>query len=282
MPVAQVLDPSSGLVRVYFSPRDHLKRSEVWFFDFSIREPSRIVSVSKKPLLTHGQLGSFDEFGTMLGSIVSNGTRTLVFYTGWSRTYGVPYNNSIGVAELSSDGSITRLGEGPVMTRTLHEPYSCASPFVTYDGGMYKMWYASMDKWEDSQNGPKHFYNIKFATSSDGVTWNRDCQVAIDYQSECEYAFGRPFVRVDDGFYRMWYSFRGENYQIGYAESRNGVDWERKDHQAGISAGDSGWDSQMIEYPHIFELNGVRYMLYNGNGYGSSGIGLALLEKPWE
>ena len=74
----------------------------------------------------------------------------------------------------------------------------------------------------------------------------------------------------------MWYSFRGDFYKIGYAESDNGIEWNRQDADAGIDTSDYGWDSEMIEYPYIFECIGNRYMLYNGNGYGKSGIGIAI------
>ncbi len=33
----------------------------------------------------------------------------------------------------------------------------------------------------------------------------------------------------------------------------------------------------MIEYAHVFDHAGTRYMLYNGNGYGKTGVGLATL-----
>ena len=35
----------------------------------------------------------------------------------------------------------------------------------------------------------------------------------------------------------------------------------------------------MIEYPHVFDHNGKRHMLYNGNNYGKTGFGLAVLEN---
>jgi hypothetical protein len=41
---------------------------------------------------------------------------------------------------------------------------------------------------------------------------------------------------------------------------------------------DQGWDAEMIEYPFILDHQGERYMLYNGNGYGKTGFGLAILE----
>ena len=79
----------------------------------------------------------------------------------------------------------------------------------------------------------------------------------------------------------MWYCYRGRDfaYRIGYAESEDAIRWCRRDVEAGISASQGGWDSEMICYPYIFDHKGERYMLYNGNGYGASGIGLAVLES---
>ncbi len=77
----------------------------------------------------------------------------------------------------------------------------------------------------------------------------------------------------------MWYSFRGLRYRIGYAESLDGLQWERLDHLAGIDISESGWDSQSVEYPYVFEHRGQKFMLYNGNGYGATGFGIAVLDK---
>jgi hypothetical protein len=35
----------------------------------------------------------------------------------------------------------------------------------------------------------------------------------------------------------------------------------------------------MIEYPFVFSHEGTTYMLYNGNGYGKSGFGYAILKN---
>ena len=75
----------------------------------------------------------------------------------------------------------------------------------------------------------------------------------------------------------MWYSYRGQSYRLGYAESANGLNWQRKDGQVGIDVSDAGWDSEMIEYAHVFAHKGEQYMLYNGDGYGKTGVGLAIL-----
>jgi hypothetical protein len=31
-------------------------------------------------------------------------------------------------------------------------------------------------------------------------------------------------------------------------------------------------------YPHVFQLDGAVYMLYNGNEFGRAGFGMAILE----
>ncbi len=134
-----------------------------------------------------------------------------------------------------------------------------------------------MDKWVRLGDEVRHYYNIKYAESMDGLYWNREGRVCIDYECEDEYAFGRPFVMRENGIYKMWYAFRGERYKLGYAESPDGLNWKRKDNEVGLEVSLNGWDSEMVEYPFIFDFKGERYMFYNGNGYGKTGIGLAKL-----
>jgi len=77
----------------------------------------------------------------------------------------------------------------------------------------------------------------------------------------------------------MWYSVRGTAYRIGYAESADGITWQRADPSAGIEVSRSGWDSEMIEYAYVVDRIGARHMFYNGNGYGRSGLGYARLQS---
>jgi hypothetical protein len=79
----------------------------------------------------------------------------------------------------------------------------------------------------------------------------------------------------------MWYSIRSHSrpYRIGYAESGDGLQWERRDDEAGIEASASGWDSEMICYAAVIDVNGRRLMFYNGNRHGATGFGVAELER---
>ena len=139
------------------------------------------------------------------------------------------------------------------------------------------MWYGSNLRWGSEQRDMDHV--IKYASGIAPDQWTPTGDICIGIANENEYAFSRPCVVVDGDAWRMWYSFRGAAYRIGYAESRNGIAWTRRDDLAGIAPSSEGWDSESIEYPWIFDHDGERYMLYNGNRYGLTGFGLAVLER---
>jgi hypothetical protein len=137
------------------------------------------------------------------------------------------------------------------------------------------MWYVSGTGWTEGVR-PQHHYHIKYAESGDGIHWTRDGRVAIDYAGPEEYAIARPCVLKQGSLYRMWFSARGQAYRLGYAESYDGISWARKDADGGLVPSDGDWDSEMIAYPLVFEHSGRLHMLYNGNGYGRSGVGYAV------
>jgi hypothetical protein len=265
-----------GLARVFFSSRDELGRSQVGWFDFDPRRPGEIVAVCEEPSLGPGPLGAFDEHGAMASWVVDHEDQTWLYYIGWMRGVTVPFHNAIGLA-LSEDGGRTfhRVAEGPIIGRDAVDPYFTASSCVLHEGAMWRMWYLSCTGWEEIEGAPRHRYHIRHATSRDGVSWERTGRACIDFESEDEYAISRPSVVRDADVYRMWYAHRGDRYRLGYAESVDGISWTRRDAEVGIDVSPAGWDSEMIEYACVFDHGGRRFMLYNGNDYGRSGIGLA-------
>ena len=202
--------------------------------------------------------------------------RQYLFYTGWALGVSVPFYLHAGVA-VSDDGgeSFRRLSEAPLLERTVVDPYLTASPWVLIEDGVWRMWYVSGTEWQVTAAGPRHRYHIRYAESRDGARWDRRGIVCIDYQSPDEYAFGRPCVIKDADRYRMWYSHRGDSYRMGYAESKDGMVWSREDARCVLEVSDHGWDAEMVTYPVVADVGGERFMLYNGNGYGRTGIGLA-------
>jgi predicted GH43/DUF377 family glycosyl hydrolase len=235
--------------------------------------------VEPEPVLDLGALGTFDDRGVTMSSIVSFEGRTYLYYTGWMLGVTVPFYLAAGLA-VSDDRGLTfrRASAAPLLDRNDVDPLLTASPFVMIDNGLWRMWYVSGTAWSVVDGATRHSYHIKYAESRDGVHWMRTGHVCLDYASEAEYAFARPCVLYDGHLYRMWYSYRGRRYRIGYAESRDGISWTRRD-ECGLDPSGSGWDSEMVEYPWVFESDGRRYMLYNGDDYGRSGVGLAVWES---
>jgi hypothetical protein len=137
------------------------------------------------------------------------------------------------------------------------------------------MWYVGGVEWVH-RDLPR--YNIKYAESSDGIVWRRDARVCIDFAAPDENALARPCVIRDGSRYRMWFAHKGDAYRLGYAESADGLTWDRRDVDAGLDVSADGWDSEMVAYAYVFTWRGTRYMLYNGNDYGRGGAGLAVAE----
>lgn len=270
----------NGVAKIFFSSRDRENKSNILWFRYDL-EKLEIKEVSSNIILKPGKLGTFDDSGVMGSCILEHDNKKYLYYIGWNLGVTVPFRNSIGIAQ-EINGEFKKLYEGPILDRTKEEPYFVASNCVLYDENKYKIWYLSCTKWEKLLNETRHYYHIKYAESNDGINWDRKGQIAIDYNDEYEYAISVPRVIKKNGKYTMWFSSRGEKtiptYRIRKAISMDGIKWERvKEIELDVS--ESGWDSEMVCYPYVFEYNDKLYMLYNGNGYGKTGIGLAVLEE---
>ena len=266
------------LHRIYFAGRNSQNMSQVGYVEIDINEPQETLYITEKPVLELGPLGSFDDSAVMPSWIVNYEDRKYMYYIGWMQGKRVPYYASLGLA-ISLDGGKTfqRFSKAPILARNDVDPYMTASACVRIENEIWRMWYLTAVRWEIEKNNPKPFYHIKYAESRDGINWERRGIVCIDFKSKDEHAIARPCVIKEDDAYKMWYSYnRGHGYRIGYAESQDGIRWERKDNEAGIDVSESGWDSEMIEYAFVFEHKGRKYMLYNGNNFGKDGFGLAV------
>ncbi|OGW64689.1 MAG: hypothetical protein A3H49_12855 [Nitrospirae bacterium RIFCSPLOWO2_02_FULL_62_14] len=263
--------------RIYFSGRDEKGRAQVGFFEVDLADPAAILRVSEQPVISIGPVGTFDDHGVTGSWVVTRNDNKYHYYTGWSLGRTVPFYLQVGLAVSTNGGkSFEKVSQAPLLDRTDVDPYLTASPCVLIESGVWRMWYVSGTGWKTTSQGARHYYHIKYAESSDGIEWKRKGVVCIDYRSPDEHAISRPCIVKDADNYKMWYAYRGEVNRIGYAESQDGIGWTRKDDDAGIVVSASGWDSEMIAYPFVFDHGGTRYMLYNGNGYGKTGIGLAV------
>jgi hypothetical protein len=277
MPTADHVE--NDIFRVYFSGRDSLNRSLIGFILVDLVE-ARLLDISEKPALGLGELGCFDDNGVTPSSIVNHKGCKYLFYCGWKPRSTVRFGLMPGLAVSCDDGtSFSRASRSPVLQLTNEEPFSIlTAPFVLRQEEKWHMWYVSGTGWN---NADQPRYNIKYAISEDGVRWKQTNTVCIRHESEEELALGRPCVLHGDGLYRMWYSYKSQaknSYQIGYAESMDGLVWERLDNCVGINVSKNGWDSEMIEYAFVLRHKNRFFMLYNGNNYGENGFGLAIAD----
>ncbi|WP_156296434.1 hypothetical protein [Mycobacterium paragordonae] len=277
VPIAEHLD--GNLFRVYFSARDSANRSVTGSLVMDLERPNQVLELTREPVIAPGKLGTFDDSGAMATWLTCHGNRRLLWYIGWNLGVTVPFRNSIGLAVSLNGGPFEKFAEGPILDRTPFEPHFCASCCVLREGDLWRNWYLSTVGWQGAGGGIEYRCHIKYAESVDGIAWRRAGAVAIDFQSAGENVISRPSVLRDAEGWHMWYSHRGNHYRIGYARSENGEDWTRYDNDVGIDVTPGDWDGEMIEYPFVFEHKERRYMLYNGNGFGLSGFGLAVWEN---
>lgn len=278
---------SEDILRIYYTARDNNNKTNISYIEVESGNPEKILYIHEKSVLNFGKIGMFDDCGAMVSHVIDVGNEVWMYYIGWNVRNTIAYHNSIGLA-ISKDGGVTfkKFSEGPLFDRTYKEPYFNAAPFVLKDDGIWKMWYLSNTDWAEYEGKSEPFYHIKYAESENGIDWKREGKVAIDYKDKNECGIVRACVLKDKDTYKMWYAHRNlqdyrtdkkSSYRIGYAESDDGIDWVRKDNEVGIDVSDSGWDSEMIEYPFVYDHNGKKYMIYNGNTFGKTGFGYAIL-----
>jgi hypothetical protein len=141
------------------------------------------------------------------------------------------------------------------------------------------MWYGSHQAW--GSQGLEMSHVLKTASSRDGLHWLPNPCIALPLAGEsdpAEFAVSRPSVLHDRAGFSMWYARRNPSYRMGFAYSDDGEAWTRADDALVFSGERGDWESGEQTYPCVFEHCGRRYMLYNGDGYGKTGFGLAVFD----
>lgn len=282
-------------VRIYFSTRS-LDRSNgqylshIAFVDMK-KNFRDIIAVSGHTVIELGKLGCFDEHGIFPMNVVRHGDLIYGYTSGVNRRVSVPADGAIGLAISRDDGyTFQRLGDGPVLAPSLHEPCIVVDPFVKVCGDTFHMWYVFGLGWKRfaPDAAPDRIYKIGHATSRDGVHWTKEeARQIIESRLGADECQALPTVIDIDGRYHMFFCYRqsfdfrtnrDRAYRIGHAWSDDLFDWVRDDDSLALDVSEGDWDSDMQCYPHVFECNDRIYMLYNGNAFGRYGFGLAVLE----
>lgn len=285
-----------NFVRVYFSTRERDSTgkylSHIAYADFD-KHFSKVLDVADKPVLKLGNLGCYDEHGIFPLNILKAKGKLFGYIGGWNRRVSVSVDGSIGIATSEDDGlTFQRVGDGPVVTSSMNEPFLVGDPFVQVYDGIFHMWYIFGTTWKkfSAETPPDRIYKIGHAISQDGIVWQKNeegRQIVNDSLGSDESQALPTVIKIGNRYhmlfcYRQSFDFRknkNRGYRIGHAFSDDLRNWIRDDANAGIEVSQDDWDSEMLCYPHLFEMDGEVYLMYNGNEFGRFGFGLAKLEK---
>jgi predicted GH43/DUF377 family glycosyl hydrolase len=280
-PTPLVLD--SGVIRMYAGFRDQQGVSSVGFVDLDAHDPSRVLRVSERPVLTQGRPGTFDDNGVVPCAVVRrNGGRVFLYYAGYQLQTKIRFCAFGGLA-ISSDGGETfeRYSEVPVVERTEEGVFFRVVHSIFEEDGLWRAWYGAGGEYRQDGARSLPVYDIRYMESSDGFQFPAKGRVALPLQGVDEHRIGRPFVLPDTGCYRMFFAAAtvDRGFRLAYAESQDGHCWTRMDERLGLKVSDSGWDSKMMAYPAVVNTDNNVFLFYNGNDYGRAGFGYAILEE---
>lgn len=274
--------------RIYYSSRTKDVVSLPFYIEVESNNPKNILRINHDPLFYPGGNGSFDENGITMTSIINVGDDKYLYYCGWNKRKTSPYALSIGLVIVKNNGEIfEKKYSGPILDRSKFDPISVSAPMVIFDENIFKMWYITFTEWIKIENRLEPIFVIKYATSKNGIDWETNNEICLNsvYPGE---SLARPWVIKDNGIFKMWFSSRGsygyrnkngEHYMIQYAESNDGINWDRINSQKNIiELSKEGWDSEMLAYASVLKNGNKYYMLYNGNDFGKTGFGLATYE----
>lgn len=277
-----------GVLRIYFGTRDKDGHSQTSYIEVDAQVPEKVLYIHEQPILSLGKPGSFDDSGIMPSWLLNWQNKKYLYYIGWNVTVSVPYHLAIGLATSDDDGqSFQKVSQGPILDRSVDEPFFNTAPCVIPEEKHWRMWYVSCTGWEQVGERLEPRYIVKLAESSNDTQWYKPNVACIDYDERTG-AIGRPCVYKEGDIFKMIYSYRGvrdyrtdpaQSYRLGYAESTDGLVWKRRDDEIGIERSASGWDSEMMEYCYVYKHKDRTYLFYNGNGFGKTGIGYAVLDS---
>lgn len=170
-------------------------------------------------------------------------------------------------------------------------------PFIIRDSEVYKMWYSG----QISAGLPEDLTRIGYATSEDGVNWNKlISNPVLDVGGSDtweEHGVDDPTVILDGSTYKMWYT--GVTYDldteeetacIGYATSSDGITWTKWSGNPVLQPGAVGaWDDQYIDDATVIKDGSVFRMWYKAFstndpndrvGYATSSNGISWDKYP--
>jgi hypothetical protein len=191
---------------------------------------------------------NFHPFGSNFDPNISNGSGDPDSHTKSTNLIGFIHRGALGTLNAGGDA------------------YGAC---VIKDGSIYKMWYHVAG------------VGIRYATSTDGLTWTSD-QLVIPINSlpgSDTNGASNPHVIKDGATYKMWYSgfvTAGSVYKIIYCASADGITWGSFTATNVIKSFQGTYDTDVVQASCVIKDGATYRMWYNGN-YGGTGVLAAVI-----
>ena len=280
MPVPYILNKETLRLFVTLCDEDNIGR--IGYVDVCIDDPGKIVGISKQPIIDIGNSGYYDDNGVVTASIFEAKDNLYLFYSAFQLCKKIPYMIFSGAAVSHNKGNSFEkiFPDIPMLDRISGECNFRSVPNIIKHGTKYKMWYLADDKrssWLNLNNKLVPRYTTRYMESDSLLQWDKAGEVVLDIANDDEYGLSISSIWYENEIYKCIYSIRSrlKGYRLGYAVSKDGKFFERKDNELNLDVTPDAFDSDMMCYAKRIEANGQVYLFYSGNHYGLGGIGYA-------
>lgn len=281
--------------RLYYAGGDEGGHKRICLATSPIDDPTRFARHGV--VLDLGEAGAFDENWCVLPLLHRFGDRWHLYWTGRDSSghAGLQSFRGIGLA-FSDDGiRFERYSPEPVIVGDQVESFPDNKGIAgggtilrepSAKGGVrYRMYYTLAVGTPSGDVRIDQAKHCAVCHSADGIHWD-DHRLVMSPRPDISYedvAVAAPFVWRDGELYRMLYSAIGTRwgyYSLGEAASGDGYEWHRAAGDGSLSLAPTpdipdSWEAQMVEYACVVPENDGLRLLYCGNGYGATGIGMA-------
>ena len=233
------------------------------------------VDYSFNPVFTIYQNPSIPNSVSEAKILYDNGIYKMWYLSGYNSAHG-----NIWYAESSDGINWINKSNGPVLdTDSLGswDGLTVGGGTIIKDGNIYKMYFNGV-------NSPYGRSQIGYATSYDGVHWQKYPYPVLQADSSQKYHLGTESVIKVNGVYYMYYQSSPVNnynlYVINLAVSNDGINWTNYENNP-IMTPTLSWEGVGITYASVIYDSNEFIMVYQSMNRDAFGIAYSTDGKHW-
>ncbi|MGE5437316.1 MAG: hypothetical protein ACM3O3_08825, partial [Syntrophothermus sp.] len=175
---------------------------------------------NQQPVLTPGTYGNWDSYSVGHPKVIKIGSIYYMYYRGESDTY---CNWDIGLA-TSSDGIQWTKNPNKIIAGTTGMQYQLKPNDIIFLNGKYYLFFSGSSNFRLHQEG-----EIFLATSTDGINFTKHPTPVLKSTLSWEgTALEMASIIFDNNKFKAVYIDFNTNSKVGYAESYDGLIWNKK------------------------------------------------------